>query len=98
MRTNTNQQQTPTGTPKSTRINFHKKNEENDYIVSDKCRVHLAECYAAKKRIEMLNGLVEEKNNSEEITKRRLEEEERNTHRIEMTYNKEVFIYNLDLK
>jgi len=94
MNLKTNKLRTPSGSPRNSKINFHKKNDDNTdtYNISDKCRVHLAECYEAKKRIDLLTGELQEKNIAEEISKKKLEEEEKNTQRIESLYLKEVQI------
>ena len=66
----TNKLRTPSNSPKNSKTNFHKRdfsNNSNSFNPNapDKCKSHLAEVYAAKKRIDMLTGEIEEKNHFE---------------------------------
>ena len=71
---------------KTNRIRTHYKTREKDENLTDdrdnqtdqedRCKLHLAECYLSKKRIDVLTNEIEEKEKQESQLKSRLQEME----------------------
>jgi hypothetical protein len=61
-------------TPPQNKEKEIKKAEDSDTNREDECKLHLAECYLSKKRIDLLNNEIEEKEKQGEVLKVRLGE------------------------
>ncbi len=61
-------------TPPQIKDKEMKKAEDSDPNREDECKLHLAECYLSKKRIDLLSNEIEEKEKQGEVLKVKLGE------------------------
>ena len=61
-------------TPPQTKEKEMKKDDDTEYNKDDECKLHLAECYLSKKRIDLLSNEIEEKDKQGEVLKVRVGE------------------------